>query len=259
MFEQLLKVFEKAAGVDFNRSILLDTTRGQYIYSDSEQEYSPLLPAEKRSVCNVASFGGAVLEEAKRRENPTGAFMTVIFGEEGGVFYPDDRQRLDLWYFKRRLSQQWQALTGIINKNHDHRSFLRALQGVRPSIQNYPGIIREFRKVTFDNKTSVTSQPILEAGHAGVDISFTLDTKNGQTQTVMPGSIPMAMPFSAASSKMYSFNLELDVTLNSGNEPCFQLIFPEREIIIEQAISDEVKCFQDHVENLSDILVLQNY
>lgn len=259
MFEQLLSVFKLAANVDDKRPIRMDTFRGEYLYSDEKRSYAPLLPELKRGISTVESLVGAVLEEAKRRENTTGQFMTVIFTEKGGVFYPDDKARLDLWTYERCLSQQWEALLRGLNNDTTHLSFIRFLQGLRSSIVGYPDIIREFKKVQFDGKTAVTSQPIIENGAAGKQVSFTLETKNGVTQTEMPGTIPLTLPFTRGGTKLYNLVLELDVALQ-GDNVVFRPVVPEIESVTEQAIADEVNYFEGEVKGmLPELLVLLDY
>lgn len=238
---------------------LLETLRGVYLYNDDEKRYRPLIPQLDRNISNIESLGAVIHEEVKRRGNSSGNFMTVILTEQGGIFYPDDQLRLDQWKFQRCLSQQWSYLVKNIDRELDHLSFLRVLQGLRPSIQNYATLMREFKKVTFDGKTTVTSQPIIENGNAGAEVSFTLETKNGQTQTAMPGEFELVMPFVKAGLKSYTFKLELDVSLDSNNKVCFRLVFPEREIIVETALNDELEYLTKETENLEDLLILLDY
>jgi hypothetical protein len=230
-----------------NRPEILTTSRGPHIYSDRQQEYMLLFPPFERTVSNVESFAAAVIEESRRRENPTGKFMTAIFNEEGGVFYPDDEKRIDKWLYKRCHSQQWRWLMQYINKPLKHIDFLRALQGLRPSINAYPEIIREYRKVKFDSSTVVSGQPMLEKGESGGSIVVTLKTKSGDQEQDMPSSFVVIMPYAKASETDYEFQLEVDACLNENNEMRFTLLFPDMETIIEQALADEVDYFRNQV------------
>lgn len=257
--EELLKVFKLAADVDDKRPVELETQRGTYLYNDGKKEYSPLLPELNRGISNVESLAGAVIEECVRRNNPTGNFMTVIFTEKGGAFYPDDERRLDRWTYERCLSQQWKFLLENLNKEMKHLDFIRFVQGLRPSVINYQALIREFKKVTFDGRTSVTSQPIIEDGQGGSQVSFTLETKNGHTQTAMPGDIAIELPFTRGSDKKYSLIIELDVALNEMDQVRFRPVCPELEVVTEQAIADEVAFFKEQVKEKSDLLVLLDY
>jgi hypothetical protein len=258
MINEILDTFKKAAGFDDKRPILLDTTRGEYIYHDDARQYKPLLPEFKRGVSTVESLAVAVLEEARRRENATGNFMTVLFNERGGVFYVDDKARLDQWTYERCLSQQWTTLKQHLGRDMKHLEFVRFLQTMRSSIQDYTVISREFKKVTFDGNNSVTSQPIIEDGQAGTQVSFTLNTKNGDTQNYLPGEIKLQMPFTRGGTKLYDLTIELDVALKD-NKVLFCPVVPDIESITEQAISDEVNYFEEQVKSLTELLVLLDY
>ncbi len=258
MLDELLDVFRMASGQDKRRPISLKTIRGEYLYSDIAAEYKPLLPELKRGISTVESLAAVVKEETKRRDNALGSYMTVIFTEKGGVFYPDDKARLDLWTYERCLSQQWQTLLKGLNTETSHLSFIRWLQGLRSSIVGYPDIIREFKKVTFDGKNSVTSQPIIESGAAGKQVSFTLETKNGVTQTEMPASIPLVLPFTRGGTALYSLTIELDVALQD-DRVVFRPVVPELESVTEKAIADEVNYFEQELDEVTDLLVLLDY
>lgn len=255
----LIDVFKKAAKIDHKRPIVQDTNRGELLYNDSQGCYNALIPEFKRSLSTVDSLVMAVEEECKRRENQTGNFMTVVFDVDGGIFYPDDKKRLDRWNYARCLSQQWEHLTEHLNQDMRHLDFIRFLQGLRPSILDYPSIMKEFKKVTFDARTSVTSQPIIEDGQAGSQVSFILDTKNGKTQTQMPAAIMVHLPFVRGSATNYDLTIELDVALDRNEQVVFRPVCPEIETVTEQAINDEFQVFKNSTQDLKDLLVLLDY
>lgn len=260
MFSQLLDVFRLAANVDDKRPIFQDTERGKYIYVDRDAAYKPLLPELNRTISTVESLADVVLEESRRRENTTGNFMTVIFTELGGKFYPDDKKRLDEWKYERCPSQQWEFLIRHLGRDMKHLEFVRFLQGLRPSILNYAELMREFKKVTFDAKTAVTSQPIIENGQAGDQIVFTLETKSGHADTAMPGTVSLRLPFTRGGEKLYNLTIELDVALDENKQVKFRPVVPDMEAIIEDALQDEVEYFTSQVdERLPDLLVLLDY
>lgn len=261
--EELLSVFKQAAGfpeTDHKRPISLETIRGEHIYSDAKQEYKLLIPELERGISSVESLAMAVLEEATRRENETGKFMTVIFTDRGGRFYPDDKRRLDKWEYERCLSQQWKHLTQYLGRDMKHLDFVRFLQGLRPSVTDYISLMREYKKVTFDGKTSVTSQPIIEDGKGGSQVAFTLETKNGQTQAAMPGEIKIDLPYTRGSLHTYELTIELDVYLDDNNQVKFRPVCPDIEAVVEQAIADELEFFKEQTfEKLPELLVLLDY
>lgn len=255
----LLGIFQKAAGVDPKRPIFQESERGNLLYSDCSQSYALLMPELKRGVSTVESLADVVLEESRRRGNPTGNFMTVMFNEKGGVFYPDDAKRLDLWTYERRLSQQWEFLIKNLGRDMKHLDFIRFLQGLRPSMVDYLAISREFKKVTFDGKTSVTSQPIVENGQAGEQIAFTLDTKNGETSTAMPAGFKLNLQYARGSSIFYTLEIELDVYLDESKQPRFRPVCPDLEAVIEEAITDELNLFKERVSEKDELLTLLDY
>lgn len=277
IFDELLNVFNKAAGEfepDRKRAVTLDTVRGEYLYSDKDSQYHPLVPAMKRGLSTVESLATAVLEEARRVESPQGDFMTVIFTEKGGMFYPNDKARVDEWSFDRTHSQQWQHLMAWINRPLKHKDFIRVLQGLRPSIKNhldtpddasgltaYAALMRIYRSVSFDSNTKVTSQPMITAGKTGGSVNFTMTTKAGGEQEVdLPTEIPLVMPFVKGSETLYQFTVEVDAALDEDtSQPVFMLVFPDRENIVDQAISDEVAYFKRETEKLPNLLVLLDY
>ena len=259
VIDSLLSVFKQAAGVDNKRPIITDTDRGPYLYDDGERKYGRLIPEYSRSLSNVESLATAVLEEASRRNIDNGQFMTVIFTENGGTFYPDDKKRLDKWVFERCLSQQWLHLTKGLNRPMSHKDFLRWMQGLRPSLaEGYPLLMREYRKVTFDHNTSVASQPILENGKAGALVNITLTTKSGDQDMTMPGGFDIVTSFAKAGEQQYVVPVELDVALNEGRIE-FMPVCPTLESIKDKAIQDEVGFFREATAKLPELLILVDY
>lgn len=257
--EELLDVFKRAAGVDDKRPIMHDTERGVHMYSDANREYNLLIPELKRGVSTVESFAQVVKEESRRRDNSAGDFMTAVFTQKGGVFYPDDKKRLDQWTYERTLSQQWEYLLQRLGRDMKHLEFVRFLQGLRPSVQDYSLLMRDYKKVTFDGKTRVSSQPVIENGQGGSQVSFVLETKNGTTEEAMPGAFVLELPFTKGGAKTYQLTIELDVALDENQQVKFRPVCPDLEAVTEEAISDEVAYFKEHVAEMSELLVLLDY
>jgi hypothetical protein len=259
VISELVEFLTGAAKVDHKREISIETKRGTYLYNDGEKHYSRLIPEYKRKLSNVESLAVVVTEEAKRRNIDNGQFMTVIFTESGGVFFPDDERRLDEWHFDRCLSQQWEYLAKHLNRPMFHKQFLRFMQGLRPSLgYHYSTLMRDYRKVTFDNNTSVKSQPILESGTAGVLVNMTLSTRAGDQEIEMPGGFEINLQFAKAGEKIYTLPVELDVALEDG-KPEFMLVCPTLDSVRDQAIQDEVAFFREATANLPELLILVDY
>ena len=250
--------------VKMSRETLLDTDRGKMIYNDNHESYDRLYPFMHRDLSNVESLIKVVVEEARRRENDDGEMMTVIFTALGGKFYVDDKENGDTWNYNRTLSQQWEAINRLIDKPMSHIEFIRGLQKIYPSMVDYDVVAPMFRKVSFGGKTKVVSQPIVEAGKAGRDISFDLDVEgHGQYSEHLPGELRIELQYAKASSMTYPSNLYIDMALEDKEynpKPIFTLVWPEKEIIEERALHDEFLEFQNRLsEKLPNLLAVLDY
>lgn len=240
------------------RRVLLETELGTYIYNDGDKEYKRLKSPQSRTISNIDSFTKVVLEEARRLNNPTGDFMTVIFTEKGAKFYTDDKLRGDTWAYERSLSQQWSWLLDSINKPMTHLELLRRIQGLKPSITDYRNLFNQFKRVSITNNTVVTSQPILEDGRTNAELVFNMEAKagSGETQAHMPGELLLTMPYTKGFDKQYEFTIELDGHTDEQSKIRFRLVFPERELVEEAAIADELTYFQEKTSALPNLLTV---
>jgi len=249
---------------ELKRPELLDTPLGLHIYNDNNKGYSRLLPAFSRKVSNVESFAAYVLEEARRRNNTAGNKITVSFNQEGGYCYLGDNENLDTIAYDRRLSMSWLYLVGQLKKKITHAELLRTFQSLRPNIIGYPDIMLAYRRVTFDEKVSVTSQPLVEQGRAGNSMNIEFTRQGGNTDsTELPATIPLRLQYARASDRYYDCALEVETELvenKSKNEIYFTLLWPEKDNVIDQAIEEELKDFKALVlEKLPELLLVVNY
>jgi len=257
-----VETIDKLQGL--KRPELLETSQGTYIYSDQDKKYSRLLPAFGRKVSNVESFASYVLEEARRRDNTTGNKITVSFNQEGGHCYLADNENLDTITYERKLGMPWLYLVGQLKKKLTHAELLRTFQSLRPNIMDYNAIMLAYRRVTFDEKVSVTSQPLVEQGRAGNSMNIEFTRQGGNTDsTELPATINLRLQYARASHRYYDCALEVETELvenKSKNEIYFTLLWPEKDNTIDQAIEQELLDFKALVcEKLPELLLVVNY
>jgi hypothetical protein len=268
-----------------------------YIYNDNAKAYERaesilVRPPMTGAVSNVESFLAHVREETLRRAlvNATvstsvksetsaksdlsprhdGSFMTVVFSESGAKFSPDDREQVDFFSYRRALSPQWQRLIESLNKPLDHKTFIRTLQALRPSIDAYDELMRHFRKLSFSDKTSIASEPMLDAGRNAneykVEIELRSNAATGGTTsaTTLPSSFDVTLQYARGSEKAYTTIVEIDLAAvmipNSDRKALrFTLIAPDLANVVEQAVDDEVKFFRDETADIPRLLILADY
>lgn len=246
-----------------------DQSDRRFLFDDKEGKYLPLerVVVRSRRVSNIESFVALVIEESRRRDNPTGHFGTVSFSTTGGHFSPDERVALDSFNYIRKLSPQWAALMAALGKPLMHADFIRVLQGLRPSFdaKEYPLLMREFRKVSFDSRTNLVSAPVLTNGKAGSTFEFTIEVKGGgQAETAIPSGFRLALPFARGSAAQYYIDVELDAQMverEGKKSVAFVLLCPHKEETEERAVNEEVKLFANTVQvaGLNELLILNEY
>lgn len=262
--------------------------RRHFFYDDGEKKYllaskTTIRPPQKGAVSNVESFLALVREETLRRapvadvdpkskEVPRhdGSFMTVVFNESGARFSPDDRVQVDAFTYERALSPQWARLMESLNKAGDHKTFIRTLQALRPSIANYEDLMRHFRKLSFSDRTSIASEPLLEAGRNANEYKVEIELRSGAaagnttSTTALPSSFDVTMQYARGSEKRYTTTVEIDLSAvmiqNSDRKALrFTLIAPDLANVVEQAVDDEVSKFRELTADIPRLLVLQDY
>lgn len=241
---------------------LADGSGRRWIFNDSEGYYLPIERYVKRERCvsNVESFAAMVLEEARRAKSD-GDWMTVIFGQAGALFHLDDRDGRATFAYSRELAPQWKTLV-TAPTDVEHKEFIRLLQRLRPSIVEYPFILQQFRKISFGSGLKVESAPILTEGKAGLQFALELTAANATTKAALPAAIALKVPYSRGSSQTYDVDAEVSIDLEEDGPKksfVFSLLFPDREVIEEQAVSDEVSWFKEKTAGLVNLSILEDY
>jgi hypothetical protein len=252
-----LAVLKRAA--DLNSS---DGSGRSWLYNDAKGMYEPVdrFVKRTRTVSNIESFTAMVIEEA-RRAISDGDFMTVVFKQTGAYFHLDDRDGRQVFQYERELAPQWKFLIGA-GTDLEHKDFIRLLQRLRPSIVEYASILQQFRKVSFGSGLKIDSAPTLTEGKAGLQFALELTAANASTKAALPAVIPLKMPYARGSSKLYDVEAEVSIDLDEEDGKkrfVFSLLFPDREVIEEQAVSDEVRWFRENTVTLPKLCILEDY
>lgn len=246
---EIVNEIRQAIGRQDRREIILKTQIGDYIFNDSAEKYERLIPYLDRSVSNVESFASYVIEYCNREENSDGHEVAVLFSMHGATCYPQDGLLQDKISYARKKSQQWEQIEKLLDREMTHKELLRAFQLLKPSIGGgYADLTNQYKKITFDDKVSVTSQPIVENGSAGAAISFNYSVASGgQSQTKLPSEFTLTLQFAWGSSRYYDLDIEIDPSLvkdkNENTIIKFTLIAPQIENLKMQAINDEISDF----------------
>lgn len=195
------------------------------IYEEIEREY-----VRRHAVSNMESFVALVREELLRCApeggagskvaEPTGTGATLILTKTGGSFIPQDTGdgRIKHTYV-RAIDPFWRAMAEMAGKPMRHVDFLRFLSSVAPAIENYDALVRQFRKVFFDERNAVTSQPLLDAdGKGGNAFAVEFAAKGGTTQTALPGGFVFNVHYARGSESEYRVEAELDLQLRKDGE-----------------------------------------
>ena len=246
------------------RDALLTLADGRvFLYSDDDQKYHeiPRFVKLEGKVSTVESFAELVAEYAKRQGKATGEKQTVTFTSTGATYSPDDDDRRHLFTYNRVLSQQWQALRGILNQPLSHKALIRALQSLSPSIINYPLVMASFRRLTVSKDVRMVSEPILnESGDSNNGYNVALSLKGGTSETTLPSAIDVKVNYARGSEATYVIPVEVDLTEREG-VPVITLFAPLIDAIADQAVLDEMKFFDEQMEtvDLSDLLTVVNF
>lgn len=263
------KIFDKI--LQLKRPELLATMNGQFIYDDNAKAYKKVtLPVFHAEVSNVESFASYLLTVKNRGALflADGLGSTVVFGQTGATAYLDDRAgQADQIGYKRCLSPQWLAMASTLGKRLSHAELLRVFQSLRPSFSSqeaYNDFMRQYRKVSFDEKVTVSSQPQVEQGKCGSSIVVEFGRGGGIGQTALPCGLVLKLQYARDSNRFYQCELEIDSTLNTDTKDKpkleFSLLWPERDNVVAQAIADEIADFKALVaEKLPELLVVVNY
>lgn len=245
------------------REVEIKTVVGPMLYSDSQGEYERLIKPLNRQVSAVSALIAATLEEAKRESNTTGDMITVDFTLHGGSLWMDNPNNKNCYTYHRKDSTMLKGIKELLANGKNgltHKQLLRHFQQLRPAINDYSLLMAAYRRVSFEGKNKVTSQPIVENGQAGKDISFSLSNgQGGDVETHLPQSFACVAPFSMGNDQHVAIECLIDMAL-IGDEPVFYVVAPMLDTVIETAILEEVAAFKKGVlETLPEVLVLTNF
>ena len=255
-----------------SRSAILkapDASGRFWLFNDKTGQYEAqdVFHQVGRMVSNVEAFAALVAEILSRQdrvigEPQAGRGASVLFTSNGATFRPNDNDPRIEHHYQRTLDTQWTLLRQLVGKPLEHLPFVRALQGLRPSIPGYVRVIQDFRKIEFQTSSSLRSNPFLEEGKAGMAFTFELETKGGVTQTHIPNTVEFSTPFCRGTSKRYTHVLELDVTVKDDGPkkvPVFTLQFPDISAVEDQAVADEIVFFRNAMQDgFEELLILTN-
>jgi len=264
------KVLDKL--IQLGRPEQINTTNGQYLYYDYDKCYKKVgKPTLDREVSNIESLAAYLLKLAQRRQIPQhdkpGVLTTVVFSQNTAVCYLRDEPEADTINYRRCLSPQWYYLSEKIGKRLSHNELLRVLQALRPSFtsaESYHEFMRQYRKVSFDEKVTVNSQPLVEQGKGGSNIVIEYNRNNASSQTALPSSLNLRIQFARDSFRFYDIELEIDSALNLDTKEKpkleFTLLWPEKENVATLAITNEIQDFKSLIsKDLPELLVVMNY
>lgn len=247
-----------------------DGSRQRWLFNDKERRYEVLslapLKRPTRRVSNVESFAAMTLEEARRGAVAGlgfGEFMTAQFFAAGAILHLDDRACLDVFEYRRELSPQWKTLVGAEGREMDHKSFIRLLQTMRPSFLDYAKVLMAYRRISIDASAAVQSAPMLEPdGTQGYAYAFKVKVGGKDVDARLPSVLELELQFARGSAKTYRIDAEVNIDLKSSGDksvPVFSIALPERSVVEEQAIADELASFKDAVKSLTLLHILESY
>ena len=274
MLQEAIEFIAKLGGLQRSTTETISDGSGRVlVFEPATLTYRELERFVKRvrSVSNIESLAAMVLEEARRASyeerdadgtRALGDWMTVVFNAAGAEFHLDDRDGRTVFAYKRELSPQWNVIRGQDGRTGlSHVVFLRLLQSLRPSLVT-PAVIAEFRRIDVSAGIHIESAPTLEHGKSGSAYRFELRVNGRAVGAAVPSTIELRMPFARNSSKHYTLEAEVVAELaekGDKKELQFGLVLPERGVVEEQAIADEVLWFREQVKPLSLLSVLEDY
>lgn len=240
-----------------------------FLYRPDLDKYEELPRVVKQGgqVANVACLTALVLEEARRRNNFDGEWMTVIFTDTGAAFSPDDQERLDGYTYQRVLAPEWKTIRDFNGKVMKHAEFLRLLQSLRWCILGAASVIRAFRSVDVSRVARIASSPTMVDGKAGVALAVEIVAKmqgGGETQASqqLPGELHLNIPFARGDEYQPLVEAEVVVEMARDGEKdvvLFGFIVPDLAAIERNAKAAEVARFREGLKSLPRVLVLENF
>jgi hypothetical protein len=240
----------------------VDGSRRAWLFSDAKAEYEalPYVPTETIRVSSLRSFIALVndrmLEKAGEHPKPT-----VIFSRAGAIFLAH-KASLDTYTYQRCLSPAWLALKANLGKCMDHAGFLRFLHSISGAVERYSEIVRQFKRVVFNQNATISSAPILdEDGDARMQYTLEMSARDGKSAARLPGQLSLLLPY-AQGGIPYPVELELDIALaqtgGAKTSLSFTLFAPEWADVEISALEGEVRIFREDSVT-QDILILEDF
>lgn len=148
--------------------------------------------------------------------------------------------------YVRRRSPQWRTLESAlaVGTKMTHLQFLRTLQSLRPSIENYPAVYSAYQRISLEAGVKATSAPQVMHGDAGSTLNFTVDVKSGKADVKLPAEFVVNIPLTRF-GEVQRFAVEVDAEVKQdGGAILFGLIAPEMQLAEEAAVANEVASFR---------------
>lgn len=264
-FVEFLSFQAQAAG----RASLLTSEHRTFLFRPDLDRHEELDRVVKQTgkVANVACLEALVLEEARRRQNIDGEYMTVCFTEAGAFFSPDDRERLDGYTYERVLAPEWKTILQFTGKVMKHQEFLRLLQSLRWCLQDAGSVIRAFRSVDVSRVARIASAPTMVNGKAGVTLAVEIAAKvqgggEAQASQSIPGELVFSVPYARGDQVPQTLEAEVVIEMARDGERdvvLFGFIIPDIHSVERNAKTAEVAFFREGLRELPRVLVLENF
>jgi hypothetical protein len=249
-----------------NRASVLEKNGRMWFYRDDTKLYSEVELRFVRSheVSNMESFVTLVKEELNRAGKASGEGATVTLTQIGGQFrLHDTGDGLIQHQYSRTLDPFWTKLAQGAGKFMKHAEFIRFLSGIAPCIASYDDLTRQFRKVSFDERMSVTSQPLLDTdGRGGTSFAVEFMARGGATKTTLPAGFDATVNYARGSAAHYDVHAEIDIQLRKLGEKS-ELVFgyycPEIDGIEVLAQAAEEALCREKLADCPQLLIITNF
>lgn len=244
MLEEAISKIQELADLKRRPDILdvKDGTDRPWLLDAAANVYEPkeCFPSLILNVSNIDSFCDMVLGIGGPDD---GSIVVVTKG--GGLYLPfggvPDRstgRRYDLKYL-RSYSVAWTKFYGALGQPMEQVTFVRLLQALRLNIADYGPLVMAFRKVSFDERTEIISNPFLDSDGAKRSLSFELRAKTTGADygTSLPAGFSITVPVTKDS---YTLDVEIDVVLSPQKKPLFSIHAPDADRVLEEVRKAEV-------------------
>lgn len=243
--------------LDLNRPTQLITNEGDYIYNTGAQRYerlAPRFPPLGRSVSTIESLLAYIHKYYQREQGMfpsqkrhNGRPYTIIFNRHGAVAMLDDGQVGHQISFNRVLDHFFKHLQGKLNRELTHKELVKFIQLCNGSFsvdKEFVELLNAYRRVSFDKKVTVISQPIVESGRTGDMLTMETNREGiGAVKIELPQHFTLSLSYAAFSPRKYDISIEIESELKEKDGKSyivFSLDAPYLDSMIEQAVKDEI-------------------